>query len=133
MVSLSIAVSVAVLNIHFRGHKLYPVPNLIKSLLLMDTGRTENKEPSPFKLKVNVDEVQTNHAICSNNELYIKSMSCSSNLKKPSTCESENFSPLYETRKKAFSKTSLVLDPIKRDMFQKHDLKMNEILKLFAK
>ena len=36
MVSISIALSVAVLNLNFRGHNLYKLPNWIKIFLIME-------------------------------------------------------------------------------------------------
>ena len=41
MVSISIALSVGVLNLHFRGHKYYKLPNWIKTFLFMKTDHLE--------------------------------------------------------------------------------------------
>ncbi len=41
LVSISIALSVLVLNLHFRGHNIYKIPKWIKIALLMDENKLE--------------------------------------------------------------------------------------------
>ncbi len=53
LVSLSIALSVYVLNLHFRGHKLYPVPNWIKTILLMGDDHSYNLKRPQFSFSYN--------------------------------------------------------------------------------
>ena len=126
--SISIALSVYVLNLHFRGHKLYPVPNWIRTFLLMGNEYSYNHRP--------------------------KSQFCYENTKEPTFTANETklgflangvakrnvdlkCSVIYETNKKStkkdkFSRYSTSIEGCSKKVTN-YEMKMTQILKLFYK